>query len=186
MINLLSDTAMLNSIIQGAIISAAISAGVWLIQQFRYFLFLYCKFNNAVFLSFRKNDDGSPVHEITFKVRGNKIIFFGKRLKDGDEHEGQVIINPINLKTGEGYYFHKKAEGFAFPKIMIKDRKTIFVEAPFSTFKNVDKDHPDKKEWVRRSQAFVWKKKDKRKQDDDPSIIRSTDNIQSPTGAAAL
>jgi hypothetical protein len=82
-------------------------------------------------------------------------MFTGEVLQREDDFEGQFIINPINLKTGEGYHKHENSEGFAFTKIIIKDNNTFLVESPYTAVKENEQ---KQKIPSRIYQAFIWRK----------------------------
>ncbi len=125
------------------------------LQQFRYWYFLKRKFNNKTFHSYWKRFPNDAIQEIRCTVKGNKIIFSGKSLsKKISGFDGQFIINPVNLKYGEGYHFHENTDGFAFSKIIIKDNNTFFVDVPYT---GVKENKENRKVGYIVYQAFIWK-----------------------------
>lgn len=146
---------ILSSVFQGLISSIFFAIGVWIIQNIRYWNTIHRIFNNSTFVTYWKRFPDDSVYELLLTVHGNKISF--KRIKDGQElFEGEIIINPINLKTGNGYHIHKDTEGFAFIKAAIKDKDTILIESPYTAVKLDDK---KKKVGSIIHQAFVWRRK---------------------------
>jgi hypothetical protein len=124
------------------------------LQKFRYWYKLKRHFHRQTFHTFWKRYPKDVIHTVSCEVKGNKIIFRGNRIGSKDIFEGQFIINPINLKFGEGFHNHTLSDGFAFLKIIIKDNDTFFVESPYTGVKEDDK----RKKGFVVHQAFVWKK----------------------------
>ncbi len=147
---------ILSSIITGIIANILFTLIlIYGVQQFRYWYFLKRKYNNKTFHSFWKRFPEDAIQEINCKVRGNKIIFSGKSLnKKISGFDGQFIINPVNLKYGEGYHFHEHTDGFAFSKIIIRDDSTFFVDVPYTGVKENNK---QRKVGYIVYQAFIWK-----------------------------
>lgn len=127
---------------------------IYVIQQIRYWYFIRRKFNKKTFNTFWKRFPNEIVQTVTCRVIGNKIIFSGKSISSEDSFDGQFIINPINLKIGEGYYFHEDTEGFAFTKLIIKDKNTFLVESPYTAVKETEN---NTKTFSRIYQAFIWR-----------------------------
>ena len=93
----------INAITTGVIDSVVFATMVYLLQMFRYRQRLKNKFDKKTFLSFYKEVPGDSVQTITLTVKHNLILFKGTRTRDGDPFEGELIMNPINLKIGEGF-----------------------------------------------------------------------------------
>jgi len=142
-----------NAITTGVIDSIVFATMVYLLQMFRYQRRLKNKFDNKTFLSFYKEVPGDSVQTITLTVKHNLIHFKGTRTRDGDPFEGELIMNPINLKIGEGFHYHKNSEGYGFMKAIIKDDDTIFIESPYIKLKE------DDKTGTTIQQAFIWRRK---------------------------
>ena len=102
------------------------------VQQFRYWFRLRRKFHKRTFYTYRKRFPNEIVQTITCRMSGNIIKFSGNKLDETDPFEGEIIINPFNLKTGEGFQAHKQSEGYAFSKVIIKDDNTFLVDAPYT------------------------------------------------------
>lgn len=129
---------------------------IFLIQRIRYHCKLRRKFHNAKFISYWKRFPEEEVHLITCKVKANRLFIEGCRVGSSDIFHGEVIVNPINLRMGEGFHSHSKSDGFAFIKVIIEDNKTLLVESSYvgakkdeETFRTKGFDVP---------QAFIWKK----------------------------
>jgi len=115
---------------------------LYLIQLSRYLILLKSRFDGATFLIYY---NGSPKHVVrtaTCRVKWgikdvpllNPVITYeGKQIDNPQEGEfrGQFIIDPLTLRKGEGEHFHKTYEGFNFPKVIIKDKNTLFVETTY-------------------------------------------------------
>lgn len=127
---------------------------IYVIQQIRYWYFIKSKFHKRTFNTYWKRFPNEIVQTVTCKVNGNKITFSGKSIGSKDSFDGQFILNPINLKYGDGYYFHENSEGFAFTKLIIKDKNTFLVESPYTAIKE---DEKKAKIFSRVYQAFIWR-----------------------------
>jgi hypothetical protein len=65
------------------------------------------------------------------------------------------VINPINLKMGEGFHSHTDdMDAFGFSRIIIKN-DSFYVEMPYT---GVHVNKSQNNEGVRVYQAFVWKR----------------------------
>ncbi|MEO5644059.1 MAG: hypothetical protein ABIQ40_16930 [Bacteroidia bacterium] len=127
---------------------------IFVIQKIRYWSKLRCKFHNVQFKTYWKRFPADAVHIVTCKVKSNRILFSGHRLDSNDIFNGEVIINPINLKMGEGFHSHTKSDGFAFIRIIIEDDDTFLVE---SSYVGAKKEHELIKGFDV-PQAFIWKR----------------------------
>lgn len=129
------------------------------IQQLRYCFYLRRKFHNRTFNTYRKQFPDEIVQSVTCKVTGNRIKFYGNKVNKTDIFEGEIIINPFNLRTGEGFHAHKETEGYAFLKVIIKDDNTFPVDAPYT--KVVENENKVKISSIV-YQAFIWRKQSKK------------------------
>ena len=109
------------------------------IQKFRFWYFIRRNFHNKKFNTYWKRYPNDVVHTVICTVKGNVICFKGSNQKKPDVFEGQFIINPINLKMGEGYHSHYETDGFAFLKVIVKDKNTLLVDAPYTGVKENEK-----------------------------------------------
>jgi len=149
-------SSFLNSVLTGVIGNIIFAfLLIWVFQQLRYYYHLKLKFHNKAFDTYWKRFPNEIVQTVTCTVKGNVIKFKGNKIGNDDAFEGQFIMNPINLKIGEGFHTHKNSDGFGFLKIIIKDDNTLFVEAPYTGIKENDKKI---KEGFRIYQAFIWKR----------------------------
>lgn len=125
------------------------------LQRIRYCFFLRRKFHNKVFYSFRKRFPNEIVNRIECKVHSNIFKFSGIGIIENNDKpfKGEIIVNPFNLKTGEGYSFHDNSDAYAFIKVIIKDNETLLIDAPY--IKNIEKDK--KKVGMIEYQAFIWR-----------------------------
>ena len=127
---------------------------IFLFQQIRYWYYLKRKFHNVTFNVYWKRFPNDIVYTVECKVTRNRIKITGKN-KNSDIFEGEFIINPFNLKTGEGFHSHKDSDGFAFLKIIIKDNDTFLVDAPYTKVNVTDR---GLKIGDIVYQAFIWRK----------------------------
>jgi hypothetical protein len=143
----------LSTITTGVIDSLVFATLVYFFQMHRYRQHLKNKFDNQTFQSFYKEVPGDRVQTIKLTVKQNVLHFKGTRTSDDEPFEGELIMNPINLKIGEGFQYHKNSEGYGFIKVIIKDENTIFIESPYIKVRAEDKFG------TTIQQAFIWKRK---------------------------
>ena len=126
---------------------------LYLIQQFRYWYNLKRNFNHRKFnISFNKSSE--IIRTATCFVCKNVIKFLGEGINADSQigkFNGEFIMNPFNLRTGDGYQSHLYYNGFNFPKIVIKDENTFFVQTSY-----VPDDGSEVTNLV--YQAFIWNK----------------------------
>jgi hypothetical protein len=129
------------------------------VQQFRYWYQLKRKFHNMTFNTYRKSFPNEIVQTISCKVTENRIKIYGTGIIENNKNhfEGEIIINPFNLRTGEGFHAHTESDGYAFLKIIIKDNNTFLVDAPFT--KVIENEKKQKISSIV-YQAFIWKKQE--------------------------
>jgi len=126
---------------------------VWLVQQYRYWYNLKRKFHNQLFEVYRKRFPNQVVYVMKCEVKGN-VIKFSDKTKNLC---GEFIVNPINLKIGEGFHFHNDdSDGYGFSKLIIKDENTFLVDSPYIAIKENDK--KDKVGSII-YQAFIWRRR---------------------------
>jgi hypothetical protein len=115
----------------GEHVVSAILIGLFLYlwQLGRYCFFLRRKFHNACFDVYYKGKPDIKVRTVTLQVKGHTIYYNGEQIRKGGEgtFSGE-LINPLNLRTGEGVHLHDGYEGFNLPKLIIKDNDTFFIE----------------------------------------------------------
>ena len=146
-------SAFIESVIAG-VIGNLVFTGIliWVIQEFRYWLYLKRKFHKRDFKVFWKAYPNDVVQKIRCTVSGHTIKFTGRNVKEKNSLVGEFVMNPINLKMGEGYHTHTDdLDAFGFSRIIIKDN-VFYVEMPY-TGVNVNKSQ--NKEGNRVYQAFV-------------------------------
>lgn len=128
------------------------------VQQFRYWYRLRRKFHNRTFDTYWKRFPNEIVQTVNCKVIGNRIKFSGNRIGKSDTFEGEIIINPFNLRTGDGFHAHTESEGYAFLKVIIKDDNSFLVDAPYT--KVVENEKKAKISSIV-YQSFIWRKRSK-------------------------
>jgi len=134
---------------------------IYLIQRVRYFCILVRRFDKVKFGVFYKYGS-DKIGDVTLTVKGNRIHYEGNYFGNNNWEkgfEGEFIMNQLNLKFGEGFHYHTNYNGFNFPKIVIQDSNTIFIESSYYHFR--DKKH-EANYWadnhMQVPQAFVWKR----------------------------
>ena len=117
--------------IAGAIITGAF---IWIVQSVRYYRHLKRNFDNTFFDVYYKGRPECKVRTVTLHVKGHTIYYSGENIHKGSNEgtfEGELIMNVINLKIGEGIHYHDNYDGFNFPKVYIKDSDNIFIETTY-------------------------------------------------------
>lgn len=128
---------------------------IWVIQGLRYWFYLKRKFHNREFEVCWKAFPKDVVQKITCTVSGHTIQFTGQIVETKKTFEGEFVINPINLKMGEGFHTHTDdMDAFGFSRIIIKN-DSFYVEMPYT---GVHVNKSQNNEGVRVYQAFVWKR----------------------------
>jgi hypothetical protein len=142
---------------------------LYLIQVLRYYFLLRKRFHNASFDIFYKNSDRNSIRVAITKVNWSWTIlepiieYEGRQIETRENEgkfEGEFVMNPINLKIGQGVHSHLSYDGFNFPKIFIKDRDTFFVETTYLSpvsAKDLEKGK-DPWDYVEKFQAYVWRR----------------------------
>ncbi|HMG93297.1 MAG TPA: hypothetical protein VK589_24740 [Chryseolinea sp.] len=143
----------INAITTGVIDSIVFAVLVYLLQIYRYWKILKSKFHNKTFQGFFKQAPGDSVQTIKLSVKQNVIQFKGTGTIDNDPFEGELIMNPINLKIGEGFHYHKNSEGYGFVKVIIKDDDTFLLESPYIQMTD------ENRIGTIIPQAFIWRRK---------------------------
>lgn len=147
----------------GAIVSGVFSnliftlLTLYVFQQFRYWYYLKRKFHKKIFNTYWKRFPNEIVQTVSCKVIRNRIKFYGVGIQVNKDYpfEGEIIINPFNLKSGEGFHKHNESDGYAFLKVIIKDDNTFLVDAPYTGVIIDEKQNKIGKIFY---QAFIWRK----------------------------
>jgi len=108
------------------------AAALYLFQLIRYIIALR-KFHNKTFIGYYKQVPDTPVQKIKLTVKDNVIQMVGETIgnKVDPVFTGELIMNPINLKIGEGFQYHTKSEGYCFIKAIIRDDNTFLIDSPY-------------------------------------------------------
>lgn len=139
---------------------------VYFFQHGRYFFYLRMRYHKKDFEIYEKESD-TPVRRATCTVSGNVIKYEGEHLEshpsgNQGKFEGEFIMNPINLRVGTGLHVHVGYHGFNFPKIIIKNTSTFYVESHYFSKKMYDKAGSESKERKDHFDifylAYIWKK----------------------------
>lgn len=144
--------SLLNGIIGNAIFTVLLIYGI---QQLRYYWLLKRIFHKVRFHSYWKRFPTEIVHTIDCTVKGNVIKFSGCRIDSKDVFHGEVIVNPINLRIGDGFHVHSISDGFAFIKIIIEDKDNILVESHYTAAYKTKEQRTYGKIIP---QGFIWKR----------------------------
>lgn len=127
-----------------------LASSIYLLQQARYYFFVFRKYNGTVFCDHPKRkrvQDPEKKELITFK---NRILY---RNKNEQSYEGEIILDLINLRYGKGFHNYSfsdkknenmdtqeseniqnadyaKTDQFGFSQFIVTKDK-IFVEHPY-------------------------------------------------------
>lgn len=151
---------ILSIIIEGTITSIVFAVLVYLLQQLRYYLKIRRHFHNVQFETFYKRHPNKIIQTVNCTVSGNVIKFKGISHNSNPEFSGEIIVNILNLKVGEGHHTHNGVERFGFSKVIIRDPNTILMDV---TYIDMIAEREDKIIGHLKSQAFIWRKKAKKK-----------------------
>ena len=141
-----------------------LSGFLTLIQFLRCFFILYLRYNRKKFDIYFKgaydNGKGSKIGDVTCYVglASRKITYKGEMTQKTDEKKfnGEFIMNPINLSVGEGFHYHGDEDKFNFPKLIIRDKITFFIETSYVALKSKIKPLAG---FDPHYKGYIWKKK---------------------------
>ena len=136
---------------------------LFFLQLLRFKIFLRKKFHNVKFKIYYKGSHRLcreavckvPINWKDLSILNPVIEYDGKQLdnpKEGEFH-GDFIINPITFRTGQGGHFHQDYTGFNFPKIIIKDDDTFYVDTEYLT-RSEQYDYIFEKKY----QSYIWER----------------------------
>lgn len=135
---------VITAIITGVIASFVYEIIKYLNLKIKFKKYIYNVYNNKTFIAQLKDNNLVEKYIVNLKVKENCIIYNGKT-NDNNEFNGEIYINPIDFKTGEGHHTHVNENAFGFNKAILKNHDTIYLETVYS--KNNQSIH----------QAYVWK-----------------------------
>lgn len=153
------------SLIPSHLLSEAIFACLIVMVEFYCYNFIFRKkFNKAKFdIYYKGNDTGFKhlVRTATCEVKWKWgklspiISYKGEQIDNLEEGRfvGKFIVNPITFSVGTGYHHQLGYDGFNFPKMIIKDDDTFYVETMYLKPKDDEYWNFDQV-----FQAFVWKR----------------------------
>jgi hypothetical protein len=140
------------------VVAGIFTTGVIILaNEVRYYFKLHRKFDGVKFEIYYKGCNDF-CRTATCKVRRNIICYEGTQVVEGSMQgpfEGQFIMNPLNLRAGEGIHFHSSFDGFNFPRVIIKDKNVLYVETFFPRKEGTANTDKDFKVY---QQAYVWKR----------------------------
>lgn len=147
------STAFFESLFFGLFIGVCL-VGILVLAQFgRYWLLLRRKYHKANFNVFLQSGSDDANYTVQCEVKHHSLHFVAKSPAGVTMFNGEFIMNPINLKFGEGYYHRVRNENdpanyeaYGFMKVIIKNDWTFLVEEQSPTSGGLA--HP----------AIVWKR----------------------------
>jgi hypothetical protein len=148
------------NILLGVFVSIAAVGIVFGIQQLRYFFKIRTRIDKKSYNVYYRDDLDTPVFNVNCTTKGRTIEFSGKKCEDETNYYGEIILNLIDLRMGEGYYHHPAYNnGFSFMKVIL-DRKdqTFYIESPFVFAQDIyDKEGNKFINGLLIYQAYIWK-----------------------------
>lgn len=133
--NAQAGSAFFESLFYGIFIGICLIAIIALAQFGRYWYLLKRKYHKAIFDVFLQASSEEANYNVTCEVKYHSILFTAKNAKNETLFHGEFIMNPLNLKFGEGYFHRVKNhddpanhEAYGFMKVIIKNDWTFLVE----------------------------------------------------------
>lgn len=151
--------AFFDSLLYGIFIGLCLIGLLYLAQLGRFWYLLKHKYHKATFDVFLQASSEEVNYSVCCEVKKHSIHFTAKNPTGITLFHGEFIMNPLNLKFGEGYYHrvrnendHADFEAYGFMKVIIKNDWTFLVEeqSPSTTAASAKSNlaHP----------AIVWKR----------------------------
>lgn len=155
-----AGSAFFDSLLYGIFIGLCLIGLIFLAQFGRYWYLLKNKYHKATFDVFLQSSSEEANYTVNCEVKNHSILFVAKSPAGVTLFNGEFIMNPLNLKFGEGYYHRVRNENdpsnheaYGFMKVIIKNDWTFLVEEQSpatagTTAPNAQLAHP----------AIVWKR----------------------------
>lgn len=149
-----------DSLLYGVFIGLCLIGLFYATQLGRFWLFLRNKYHHATFDVFLQSSSDTANYTVKCEVKKHSILFTALSPSGTKLFNGEFIMNPFNLKFGEGYYHRirnendpSNFEAYGFMKVIIKNDWTFLVEEQSPATGNTTENttgltHP----------AIVWKR----------------------------
>jgi hypothetical protein len=130
-----AGSAFFDSLLYGIFIGLCLIGLIYLAQWGRFWYLLKHKYHKATFDVFLQSSNEEANYTVNCEVRKHSIFFTAKSPAGVILFNGEFIMNPLNLKFGEGYYHRVRNEkdpanfeAYGFMKVIIKNDWTFLVE----------------------------------------------------------
>jgi hypothetical protein len=124
-----------DSLFYGIFIGLCLIALIYAAQLGRFWYLLRHKFHKSTFDVFLSSSSDEANYTVACEVKKHSIFFTAKSPAGITLFNGEFIMNPLNLKFGEGYYHRVKNdngseefEAYGFMKVIVKNDWTFLVE----------------------------------------------------------
>jgi len=124
-----------DSLFYGVFIGLCLIGLIYLLQLGRFWYLLRNKFHKSTFDVFLISTAEEANYTVSCEVKNHSIFFTAKNSTGVILFNGEFIMNPLNLKFGEGYYHRIKNdqdstdfEAYGFMKVIVKNDWTFLVE----------------------------------------------------------
>jgi len=128
-------SAFFDSLLYGIFIGLCLIGLIYLMQWGRFWYLLKHKYHKAKFDVFLQSGADDANYTVHCEVKKHSIFFTAKNPAGAILFNGEFIMNPLNLKFGEGYYHRVRNENdpvnfeaYGFMKVIIKNDWTFLVE----------------------------------------------------------
>lgn len=113
-----------------------LTTSIYLFQQWRYVSKISKKYHKAVFKVFPKSKEYKDQQHYR-KLFCHKNVIYYEIFEGGSkkEYTGEIHLGILGLKHGEGFHYNKTDMMFGFSNHIFKDKNTILVEHPYTTYK---------------------------------------------------
>lgn len=130
-----AGNAFFDSLLYGIFIGGCLIALIYLAQLGRFWYLLKHKYHKSTFDVFLQASADEANYTVTCEVKNHSLFFTAKSPAGVVLFNGEFIMNPLNLKFGEGYYHRVRSESdpasfeaYGFMKVIIKNDWTFLVE----------------------------------------------------------
>ena len=150
-----------DSLFYGAFIGLCLIGLIYLLQIGRFWYLLRHKFHKSTFDVFLISTAEEANYTVSCEVKNHSIFFTAKNSTGVILFNCEFIMNPLNLKFGEGYYNRVKNENdasdfeaYGFMKVIVKNDWTFLVEDQ----NPIGLDSSQKSSKLLAHPAIVWKR----------------------------
>lgn len=124
-----------DNLLYGIFVGICLVSIIYAAQYGRYWYLLKHKYHQAKFDVYLQANSDDANYTVNCQVKKHSIFFTAISPSGVILFNGEFIMNPLNLKFGEGYYHRLKSENdtatfeaYGFMKVLIKNDWTFLVE----------------------------------------------------------